>query len=56
MARKTEKELKRISIRVPKMLWRRLKVAQLNEQIKSIQQAVVDGLILVLREKRGKDD
>ena len=49
-------ETKQVSIRIPKLLWRTLKVAQINEQIESIQGAVIDGLVMLLKDIREKEN
>ena len=49
--RKVQKdpEFKTISIRVSYPVWRRLKVMQLEGKLKSIQQAVTEGLNLIVK-------
>jgi len=37
-----------LTIRLPEEMWRKLKLAILNGQIKSIQKAVIDGLKMLI--------
>lgn len=47
-------EEKKVTIRIPITLWKRLKLAQIEGRIKSIQQAAIEGLVLVLRKTEKK--
>jgi len=44
-------ETKTLTIRLPADLWRRVKMMQLDGKIKSINQAAIDGLEIIAKEK-----
>lgn len=44
----------RLTIKLPEDLWSRLKIAIIERKIKSIQQSVVDALVLYIAEKIDK--
>ncbi len=46
-------ETKSITIRIPVGLWKRLCLARIDEKIKSIQEAAIEGFEKVLKEKGG---
>jgi len=48
----TEK-VRNITIRIPYNIWKRLRRMQEDDKIKSIQQACVEGLKHIIKERRG---
>lgn len=54
MNKKEAVEYRVMTIRIPVLLWKRLKFAQINGRIKSIQQAAIDGFVEILRKEEGK--
>ena len=44
-------EEKRITIRIPKDIWVKIRRLQEKDRIKSIQQACVEGLKLIIKER-----
>jgi hypothetical protein len=44
-------EEKRITIRIPKDIWVKLRRMQEEDKIKSIQQACIEGLKLIIKER-----
>jgi hypothetical protein len=48
----TEK-VRNITIRIPYDIWKKLRRMQEDDKIKSIQQASIEGLKRIIKEKRG---
>jgi len=43
-----------LTVRLPQELWRQLKILKMDGKIKSIQQAVVAGLKIIINEKQSE--
>ncbi len=46
--------MKRITIRIPLDIWKKLKMLQIDGEIESIQAAVIEGLKLIIKKKERK--